>query len=134
MGFFSIWTVGVNRGNLFRALIMGLFIGAVILYGSGFVAPFITAMGDAAGFEADTPGLYVSLEGGAITGSQWLNIPLFLMTSQGMNAMLIAAAAVVLALILIPVFERIAALPRKAADLSEDERQQLIADGWNIVG
>ena len=43
MGFFTIWTVGVNRGNLFRALIIGLFIGAVILYGSGFSAPFITA-------------------------------------------------------------------------------------------
>jgi PTS system galactitol-specific IIC component len=133
MGFFTIWTVGVNRGNLFRALIIGVMIGAVMLYGSGFSAPFITAMGDAAGFVADTPGDYVSLEAGSIVGSQWLNVPLYFMTQRGMNPMLIAAAAVVFALILIPLFQRIAALPRKAADLEEDERQQLIADGWNIV-
>jgi hypothetical protein len=82
---------------------------------------------------ADTPGDYVSLEAGSIVGSQWLNLPLYYMTQAGMNPMLIAAAAVVFAVILIPVFQRIAALPRKAADLPEDERQQLIADGWNIV-
>jgi PTS system galactitol-specific IIC component len=133
MGFFTIWTVGVNRGNLFRALIMGLLIGTVILYGSAFSAPFITAMGNAAGFVADTPGDYVSLEAGSIVGSQWLNMPLYYMTQRGMNPMLIAAAAVVFAVILIPIFQRIAALPRKAADLPEEERQQLIADGWNIV-
>jgi PTS system galactitol-specific IIC component len=133
MGFFTIWTVGVNRGNLFRALIIGVFIGAVMLYGSGFSAPFITRMGDAAGFVADTPGDYVSLEAGSIVGSQWLNIPLYYMTNAGMNPMLIAAASVVFALILIPIFQRIAALPRKAADLSDKERKELIAEGWNIV-
>ncbi len=133
MGFFTIWSVGVNRGNLFRALIIGTLTGVVILYGSAFVAPAITGMGDAAGFVADTPGLYVSLEGGAITGSQWLNIPLFAMVSRNMNAWLIAGASIVFMLILIPVFQRIAALPRKAADLDDAERQELIEAGWNIV-
>lgn len=130
LGFFTIWTVGVNRGNLFRALIIGTAIGAVLLYGSGFVAPAITAMGDAAGFEADTPGLYVSLEGGAITGSQWLNIPIFMLRDA--NPWLIMIVAIVLGVILIPLFERIAALPRKAADLTPDERQELIDAGWPI--
>jgi PTS system galactitol-specific IIC component len=133
LGFFTIWTVGVNRGNLFRALIIATLIATVMLYGSGFVAPVITAMGDATGFQADTPGMYVSLEGGAITGSQWLNIPIFYLTEAGQSPWLIMIVAIVAGVILIPLFQRIAALPRKAADLPEDERQQLKADGWNIV-
>ena len=43
------------------------------------------------------------------------------------------AIAVVCAVVLIPLFGMIAKLPRKAADLPEDERKALKEAGWNIV-
>lgn len=131
LGFFSIWSVGVNFGNLFRGLIIGTFIMAAILYGSAFTAPFITRMGDAAGFVADTGGLYVSLEAGSIAFSQVLHLPVYAALEQ--NAWVIAAIAIVLTAILLPIYRWLTKLPRKAADLSDSERQILIDQGWNIV-
>jgi PTS system galactitol-specific IIC component len=131
LGFFSIWTVGVNRGNLFRGLIIGTLIMTAILYGSAFAAPTLTAMGDAAGFEADTEGLYVSLEAGSIAFSQLINLPVFAMLQQ--NAWLIAAATIVLTAVLLPVFKWVTSLPTLAADLDPEERAMLIEAGYPIV-
>ncbi len=132
LSFFCTWAVGVNRGNLFRGFIIGALICTVILYGSGFVAPTLTAMGQAAGFQADTPGLYVSLEGGSITGSQLINLPVFAMLE--VNPWLIALVAIALVPILLYVFRWVLSLPRRAADLSPEERAELKANGWPIVG
>ena len=52
LAFFTTWSVGVNRGNLFRGFIISLFICATLLYGSGFVAPTLTEMGAMTGFES----------------------------------------------------------------------------------
>lgn len=121
--FFAIWTVGVNRGNIFRGLIIAITICAVLLYGAGFVAPTITAMGEAAGFDAQTNGLYVSLEGGSITGSQFINLVVFALLNQ--NIWLIAAAAIGSVIVLLPLFRWITTRPRRAADLYPDEVQAL---------
>ena len=123
LAFFMTWTVGVNRGNLFRGLIIGTLICVVILYGSGFVAPTLTAMGNAAGFESNVAGLYVSLEGGAITGSQLINLLAF--SILGMNPWLQAAIAIVAGGVLLYIFKLIVSLPRKANDLSEEEKAEL---------
>jgi PTS system galactitol-specific IIC component len=117
--FFAIWTVGVNRGNIFRGVIIAITICAVLLYGAGFVAPTITAMGQAAGFDAQTEGLYVSLEGGSITGSQGINLIVFALLNQ--NPWLIALAAVVSVAVLLPIFKWITTRPRLASDLSPEE-------------
>jgi PTS system galactitol-specific IIC component len=132
LGFFSIWTVGVNRGNLFRGIIIGAMIMTAMLYGSAFAAPTITQMGDAAGFVADTEGLYVSLEAGSITFSQLINLPVFAMLQ--MNAWLIAGATIVFTAVLLPFFRWITTRPTLAADLDEDDRQFLIQEGYPIVG
>jgi hypothetical protein len=89
-------------------------------------------MGEASGFQADTPGLYVSLEGGSITGSQLINLPVFAMLE--MNPWLIAVVAIVLVPILLFVFRWVLSLPRRAADMSPEERAELKASGWPIVG
>ncbi len=117
--FFAIWTVGVNRGNIFRGVIISITICAVLLYGAGFVAPTMTAMGEAAGFEAQTSGLYVSLEGGSITGSQLINLVVFSMLK--VNAWLIALAAMASVAILLPLFRWITTRPRLASDLPPEE-------------
>jgi PTS system galactitol-specific IIC component len=130
MTFFMIWSVGVNRGNLFRALIIGIVISSVILYGSAIMAPTLTQMGEAAGFEADTPGLYVSLEAGAIYGSQLIHA--LIVAILNLNAWVIAGITVVATAVLIPVFRWVTSLPRLAADLPEDERRHLIEMGYNI--
>jgi PTS system galactitol-specific IIC component len=132
LGFFSIWTVGVNRGNLFRGIIIGALIMTAMLYGSAFAAPTITQMGDAAGFVADTEGLYVSLEAGSITFSQLINLPVFAMLQ--MNAWLIAGATILFTAVLLPFFRWITTRPTLAADLDEDDRQFLIQEGYPIVG
>jgi len=131
LGFFSIWTVGVNRGNLFRGLIIGALIMTAILYGSAFAAPTLTQMGDAAGFVADTPGLYVSLEAGSITFSQLINLPLFAMLEA--NVWLIAAATVVLTAVLLPFFRWITSRPTPYADLDADERAFLVEEGYYVA-
>jgi PTS system galactitol-specific IIC component len=120
--FFAIWTVGVNRGNIFRGVIIAITICAVLLYGAGFVAPTITAMGNAAGFDAQTPGLYVSLEGGSITGSQLINLVVFSLLNA--NAWLIALAAIVSVVVLLPLFRWITTRPRLASDMTEEERAE----------
>lgn len=125
--FFAIWTVGVNRGNIFRGVIIAITICAVLLYGAGFVAPTITAMGQAAGFDAQTEGLYVSLEGGSITGSQFINLFVFALLQQ--NVWLIAAAAVLAVVILLPIFKWITTRPRLASDLKQEEVQALAPTG-----
>jgi PTS system galactitol-specific IIC component len=129
--FFAIWTVGVNRGNIFRGIIIATGICVVLLYGAGFVAPTMTAMGQAAGFEAQTSGLYVSLEGGSITGSQFLNLAIFSMLN--MNPWLIALVAVVSVPVLLPIFKWVTTRPRKASDLSPEERAALVATGWELT-
>lgn len=121
--FFAIWTVGVNRGNIFRGVIIAITICAVLLYGAGFVAPTITAMGQAAGFDAQTDGLYVSLEGGSITGSQFINLLVFALLNQ--NIWLIAAAAILAVVVLLPIFRWITTRPRRASDLRPEEVQAL---------
>jgi PTS system galactitol-specific IIC component len=121
--FFAIWTVGVNRGNIFRGVIIAITICAVLLYGAGFVAPTITAMGQAAGFDAQTDGLYVSLEGGSITGSQFINLFVFALLNQ--NIWLIAAVAIIAVIVLLPIFRWITTRPRLASDLSTEEVQAL---------
>ena len=121
--FFAIWTVGVNRGNIFRGVIIAITICAVLLYGAGFGAPTITAMGNAAGFDAQTPGLYVSLEGGSITGSQFINLIVFSLLR--VNAWLIALAAVVSVAVLLPIFRWITTRPRLASDMTAEERAEL---------
>jgi len=128
MTFFMIWAVGVNRGNLFRALIIGTVISSVILYGSAIMAPTITGMGDAAGFVAETEGLYVSLEAGSIYGSQLLHA--IIVAFLGMNAWVIAGIAIVGTAILLPLFRWITKLPRLGADLPEDERERLLELGY----
>lgn len=128
MTFFMIWAVGVNRGNLFRALIIGLVISSTILYGSAIMAPTITGMGDAAGFVAETEGLYVSLEAGSIYGSQLLHA--IIVAFLGLNAWVIAGITIVSTAILLPLFRWITKLPRLGADLSEDERERLIELGY----
>lgn len=130
MTFFMIWAVGVNRGNLFRALIIGVVISSVILYGSAIMAPTITGMGEAAGFEAETEGLYVSLEAGAIYGSQLLHT--IVVGVLNMGAWVIAAITVVATAILIPVFKWVTSLPKLAADVSDEQRQYLVELGYNI--
>lgn len=121
--FFAIWTVGVNRGNIFRGVIIAITICAVLLYGAGFVAPTITAMGQAAGFDAQTEGLYVSLEGGSITGSQFINLFVFALLQQ--NIWLIAAVAILAVIVLLPIFKWITTRPRLASDLRPEEIQAL---------
>jgi PTS system galactitol-specific IIC component len=121
--FFAIWTVGVNRGNIFRGVIIAITICAVLLYGAGFVAPTITAMGQAAGFDAQTDGLYVSLEGGSITGSQFINLFVFALLNQ--NIWLIAAVAIIAVIVLLRIFRWITTRPRLASDLSTEEVQAL---------
>lgn len=121
--FFAIWTVGVNRGNIFRGVIIAIAICAVLLYGAGFVAPTITAMGQAAGFDAQTEGLYVSLEGGSITGSQFINLFVFALLQQ--NIWLIAVVAILAVVVLLPVFKWIITRPRLASDLNSEELQVL---------
>lgn len=120
--FFAIWTVGVNRGNIFRGVIIAITICAVLLYGAGFVAPTITAMGQAAGFDAQTEGLYVSLEGGSITGSQFINLFVFALLQQ--NVWLIAGVAILAGIVLLPIFKWIITRPRLASDLTTEELQQ----------
>jgi len=117
--FFAIWTVGVNRGNIFRGVIIAITICVVLLYGAGFVAPTITAMGQAAGFDAQTDGLYVSLEGGSITGSQFINLFVFALLSQ--NPWVIALVAVVSVIVLLPIFKWITTRPRLGSDLNPEE-------------
>jgi PTS system galactitol-specific IIC component len=124
--FFAIWTVGVNRGNIFRGVIIAITICAVLLYGAGFVAPTITAMGQAAGFDAQTDGLYVSLEGGSITGSQFINLFVFALLQQ--NVWLIAGIAILSVIVLLPVFKWITTRPRLGSDL-ETEELQPVASG-----
>ncbi len=127
LAFFTTWTVGVNRGNLFRGLIIGTLMCTIILYGSGFVAPTLTAMGEAAGFETDVQGLYVSLEGGAITGSQVINLLAF--SILGMNPWLQAVIAIVAGGVLLYVFKFIVSLPRQANDLSDEMKEELYPTG-----
>lgn len=88
LAFFTTWSVGVNRGNLFRGFIISIFICATLLYGAGFVAPTLTQMGTMTGFETDVSDLFTSLEGGAITGSNWINVPIFMLL--GMNGWALA--------------------------------------------
>jgi galactitol-specific phosphotransferase system IIC component len=90
-------------------VIIAITICAVLLYGAGFVAPTITAMGQAAGFDAQTEGLYVSLEGGSITGSQGINLIVFALLNQ--NPWLIALAAIVAVAVLLPIFKWITTRP-----------------------
>jgi len=127
LSFFMTWTVGVNRGNLFRALIIGTIMCVVILYGSGFVAPTLTAMGEMAGFESDVQGLYVSLEAGSITGSQLINLLAF--SLLGINPWLQAVIAIVAGGILLYVFKWVISLPRQANDLTEEEKAELYPSG-----
>jgi hypothetical protein len=81
-------------------------------------------MGDAAGFQADTPGLYVSLEGGSITGSQFIN--LFVFAFLNANPWLISLIAVASVAVLLPIFRWITTRPRLASDLSDEERAELM--------
>jgi PTS system galactitol-specific IIC component len=123
LSFFTIWSVGVSRGNLFRSLIIGTFMCAIILWGAGFVAPTLTAMGAASGFKAEATGMYTSLEGGAITGSQLINLVIFALLK--MNGWAIAGISVVLGAIALPLFRWITKLPQLHSDLSPEELEEL---------
>ena len=123
LGFFTMWAVGVNRGNLFRGLIIGTLICAAILYGAGFVAPTLTRMGSATGFETDVADLYTSLEGGAITGSNMINVPIFALLN--MNGWALAGVSVVLGAVALFVFKKIAELPKQHNDLTKEQKEEL---------
>ena len=123
LAFFTTWAVGVNRGNLFRSLLIGSLICVAILYGAGFVAPTLTQMGTASGFETEVSDLYTSLEGGAITGANMINLVLFSILS--MNGWAIAGIAIVLGAVAMFVFKKIADLPKQHNDLSDEQRADL---------
>jgi PTS system galactitol-specific IIC component len=123
LAFFTTWAVGVNRGNLFRSLLIGALICTAILYGAGFVAPTLTQMGTASGFETDVSDLYTSLEGGAIAGSNVINLILFTMLS--MNGWAVAGIAIVLGAVALFVFKKIADLPKQHNDLSKEQKEDL---------
>ena len=123
LAFFTTWSVGVNRGNLFRGFIISLFICATLLYGAGFVAPTLTEMGAMTGFETDVSDLFTSLEGGAITGSNMINVPIFMLL--GMNGWALAGVSIVLGAVALFVFKKIADLPKAHNDLSEEQKEDL---------
>jgi PTS system galactitol-specific IIC component len=127
LAFFTTWAVGVNRGNLFRGFLIGLGICATLLYGSGFVAPTLTEMGAMTGFETDVSDLYTSLEGGAITGSNVINVPIFMLL--GMNGWALAAVSIVLGAVALFVFKKIADLPKEHNDLTKEQKADLYPNG-----
>ena len=123
LAFFTTWSVGVNRGNLFRGFIISIFICATLLYGAGFVAPTLTEMGTMTGFETDVSDLFTSLEGGAITGSNRINVPIFMLL--GMNGWALAGVSIVLGAVALFVFKKISDLPKEHNDLSEEDKADL---------
>jgi len=127
LAFFTTWAVGVNRGNLFRSVIIGTMICAAMLYGAGFVGPTLTQMGTASGFETDVSSVYTSLEGGAITGSQMINVPIFALL--GMNGWALAGLSIVLGAIALFVFKKIVDLPKAHNDLTKEQREELYPNG-----
>jgi len=127
LSFFTMWAVGTNRGNLFRGIIIGTLLCAGFLYGSGFVAPTLTQMGTAAGFETDVADLYTSLEGGVITTSQWINVPIFMLL--GMNGWALAGLSVVFGAVALWIFSKIKDLPKAHNDLTDAQKQELFPNG-----
>jgi PTS system galactitol-specific IIC component len=123
LSFFTTWAVGVNRGNLFRSFIISTIICAVILYGAGFTASTLTQMGTAFGYEAEVSGLYTSLECGAITGSQLINLVIFSIMKLGGWA--VAGISIVLGAVSLFVFKKIADLPKQHNDLTPKQKEEL---------
>lgn len=123
LSFFTTWAVGVNRGNLFRSFIISTMICAAILYGAGFVAPTLTQMGTAMGYQNDVSALYTSLEGGAITSSQMINVVIYSLLKMGGWA--IAGISVVLGAVALFVFKKIADLPKQHNDLTAKQKEEL---------
>lgn len=123
MSFFCLTAVGVNRGNLFRGFIIGVLLCTVMLWGMNYIAPTITQMGQAAGFQTDVKGLYTTIEGGSLFGAQLINMPIFAL--MHLNPWLVAGISILLGAVALVAFKFIMFLPRKAADLSPARRKEL---------
>jgi len=123
LSFFTTWAVGVNRGNLFRSFIISTLICTMILYGAGFVAPTLTQMGTAMGYQSEVSTLYTSLEGGTITGSNLINLVIFSIMNLGGWA--VAGISVVLGAVALFVFKKIADLPKQHNDLTAKQKEEL---------
>jgi len=123
LAFYTTWAVGVNRGNLFRGFIIGTLICVAMLYGAGFIAPTLTEMGAMIGFETDVADLYTSLEGGAIIGSNMINVPIFMLLD--MNGWALAGISVVLGAVALFLFKKIADLPKQHNDLTKEQKEDL---------
>jgi PTS system galactitol-specific IIC component len=124
LAFFTMWGVGVNRGNLFRGLIIATLTCVVILYGAGWMGPTLTAMGSELGYVAEGADVYTSLEAGAIVGSQMIHAPIMAIAQSGLNGWLVALIAIALVPVALVVFRFIITRPRLAADLEEDGRAE----------
>lgn len=133
MSFFCLAAVGVNRGNLFRGFLIGAIMCAMMLFGCSAIAPTITAMGQAAGFQTDVTGLYTTIEGGSLFGAQLINMPIFPIIQKNIaffsNGWAIAGMSVVLGAIALVLFKNLFAIKYTASDLTPERIEELYPMG-----
>jgi PTS system galactitol-specific IIC component len=115
--FYATFAVGVNRGNIFRGLVILTLIMAIALYGAGWVAPTLTQMGEVSGFETEASDVYTALDAGINIASLMGIAPAIIALVGALPDWLLAILSIMLGVVFWFLFEWVASLKTESTQI-----------------
>jgi PTS system galactitol-specific IIC component len=117
--FYATFAVGVNKGNIFRGLLIVTLVMAIALYGAGWVAPTLTQMGEVSGFQTDASQVYTALDAGVNITSLLGIAPIIITLVDVVPDWTLAILSILLGVAFWFLFQWVASLKTRDMDLQE---------------
>lgn len=111
--FYATFAVGASKGNIFRSIIILVFVMSAALYGAGFISPTLISMGNMAGFQTDITTTYTTIDAGMNITSFFGIAPIIFSLIGKVQSWVIGLASIVLGAIFLVLIRWVTHLPER---------------------
>lgn len=111
--FWATFAVGTSKGNIFRSIIILVFVMSFALYGAGFISPTLISMGNMAGFHTDITTTYTAIDAGMNTTSFFGYAPVIFSLIGKVQNWVLGLASIILGAIFLVLIRWVTHLPEQ---------------------